>query len=210
MYYYRARYYSPDLGRFLQTDPIGYYDSANLYQYCGNNPVNLTDALGLSSDQEIPPAPPGVSLGDNINIMHRMKMLHRYGTLGVPLARQLSWMPSMGYFAVLVLGPWNYKKRKSKCKNVSYEDFGNFHAGVVGNASGIPRIALLRGAGMAQLMQGNTRGITTKPWGWDAPYGDDYRDYDMNVAGMDYYSGISGQIGDGVSLNPGDYFDLIW
>jgi RHS repeat-associated protein len=45
-YYYRARYYKPSIGRFLQTDPIGYAGGLNLYTYCGNNPVVFTDPSG--------------------------------------------------------------------------------------------------------------------------------------------------------------------
>ncbi len=55
--YLRARYYDPDLGRFISRDPFpGFLDdpySLHKYQYAHNNPVNNTDPSGLFTLNEV-------------------------------------------------------------------------------------------------------------------------------------------------------------
>jgi len=45
--YFRNRYYDPELGRFIQPDPLGYVDGPSMYQFAGYSLLNFGDPLGL-------------------------------------------------------------------------------------------------------------------------------------------------------------------
>lgn len=57
-YYYRNRWYDPQVGRFISEDPVGLDGGINLYAYIDNDPVNDTDPLGLQRKRGGPYHPP--------------------------------------------------------------------------------------------------------------------------------------------------------
>ncbi|HXZ80981.1 MAG TPA: RHS repeat-associated core domain-containing protein [Terriglobales bacterium] len=51
LYYYRARYYDPNISKFISEDPIRFESGYNLYGYVNNRPTFFTDPLGLFSKE---------------------------------------------------------------------------------------------------------------------------------------------------------------
>jgi len=50
--YFNFRYYSPELGRWMNRDPIEELGGFNLYNFCNSDPINFFDLLGLAGDSE--------------------------------------------------------------------------------------------------------------------------------------------------------------
>jgi RHS repeat-associated protein len=49
LYYYRARYYSPKMMRFISEDPIGLRGGSNVFAYANGNPLSNRDPSGLDA-----------------------------------------------------------------------------------------------------------------------------------------------------------------
>jgi RHS repeat-associated protein len=60
LYYYRARYYDPQPGRFLSEDPAYFRSGPNFYAYSLNNPINLRDPSGKTAAAVAVPVAEGV------------------------------------------------------------------------------------------------------------------------------------------------------
>ncbi|MEW6428017.1 MAG: RHS repeat-associated core domain-containing protein [Thermodesulfobacteriota bacterium] len=93
LYYYRARYYDPEIGRFISEDPKGFEAGVNFYAYVQNNPVNFNDPMGLmdfdiSAGYHLPFSPVPMAIGqswsilDNKTPMQEEVTFNTYGDAG--------------------------------------------------------------------------------------------------------------------------------
>jgi len=74
LYFYRARYYDPTIGRFLSEDPVRFNGDTDFYLYAGNDPTVLVDPWGLQHSAGGPlHQPPGLVIhcywGDNCSTL---------------------------------------------------------------------------------------------------------------------------------------------
>ena len=64
LYYFRSRYYDPDVGRFLSEDPFGFRAGVNFYAFAGNNPIGRSDPLGTDAIVNVGPPNPATGIID--------------------------------------------------------------------------------------------------------------------------------------------------
>lgn len=176
LYHYKARYFHPGMGRFLQPDPVGYKAGMNLYAYCSNDGLNHTDPNGLSAEdlwKTEPLNPKKAGSGDAKTAQLLPGDLHRKGywddlrkaevklvdkwtkETGLNAARAKflyeNRVPSVGNGT----GIFDIKDRVAKGYggNVQLRAAreGNYNYGYVGSRLEIPAEVLLRGAGAVQL-----------------------------------------------------------
>jgi len=91
--YVRNRYYDPEMGRFITTDPLGYVDGPSMYQFAGYNAFNYGDPLGL----EVP----------KISLFGKETKLGDQGKAESEPAEELIGTPSRGFFEAFKEMGWN-------------------------------------------------------------------------------------------------------
>jgi len=166
LYYYRARYYDPTVGRFISEDPIRVRGGINFYPYVHNNSVNVTDPLGLCDRKPITCdtiLPDGSTIGSRVAALSNS--INSQGQLIEGPEGPIWQGPGPLSIASQVYSGTNFRKMFGGpgAKNVFLGDAGNFAYGAVAAQLGVPLWATELAAGAYSL-------VTHPSKDWVGPY----------------------------------------
>jgi RHS repeat-associated protein len=130
--HFGARWYDSATGRWLSKDPILLAGGLNLYAFCGNDPVNFADPLGLAE-----------SLNQNFrNGDQVLQNIRTFFDAGQQVADSSMWIPDwyveLATMLALHSGPWSPLDFKSQNDGrdfmvngsiIGFDEFGNYCAG---------------------------------------------------------------------------------
>jgi RHS repeat-associated protein len=94
LHYYRARYYDPEVGRFISEDQIGFAAGPNFYAYVSGNPVGRVDPFGLAD-------------GDFLDQMNPFNLQGSLAQSGMSIADSLAGMATGDWASVAAAGATN-------------------------------------------------------------------------------------------------------
>jgi RHS repeat-associated protein len=172
LYYFRARYYDPTIGRFITEDPKGFGAGVNFYAYAQNNPINANDPYGFYPVVMVT-LPNGSQYTPTTwvkNSTQAMSLNLPVGTsvpIAVPPGKDPqamvdTWKSKSPLDAIEFAWTWrprgdnDYKQGPGNSK---YDAYGNFEYGATGAAAGFSSNVLV---GMGDLLHnGNNNPINT-------------------------------------------------
>ncbi|MGO8792471.1 MAG: RHS repeat domain-containing protein [Terriglobia bacterium] len=113
LYCYRARYYDPNIGRFLSEDPVRFNSVTDFYPYVANNPATMIDPFGL---QHTPGGP-----------WHPDPWI-KYSCLGTDSCATLSW--KIALFKAIIAGHLAWDAVNGPGTHTNNEDIPNHQNGL--------------------------------------------------------------------------------
>ena len=137
LYYYRARYYDPSVGKFTSEDPIRFAGSGtNFYNYVFNNPANDVDPSGLdcktfvfwtrcNTQGEPPSLIEAEQAHEQQHVDDNMDLWGAAGILGLAsprIPRVCQWLEARGFAKEIPILEKRIKQLKSKKCRSQQED----------------------------------------------------------------------------------------